>query len=251
MDVILNGACGRMGVVIREKLASEPRGIRLAVGVDPTANEGENGILRSLSEYSGYADVIIDFSNHKSAYELMEYAVSRGLPCVVATTGHTDEERAAIERAAEKIPVFMSANMSLGVAVTARLAKLAASLLPEPEVEIVETHHDKKLDAPSGTALILARSVKESLPEAEFVCGRSGPGARTKNEIGIHSLRIGGVVGEHEVIISSGDEMISIKHTAASRSLFADGALAAAEFLMGKPAGLYDMNDVVKDAFGD
>ncbi len=249
MDVILNGACGRMGVVIREKLAAGVRGMRLAAGVDPTAEDGGE-IYKALTDYAGPADVIIDFSNHESAGGLTAYAVSRSLPCVIATTGHTEEERALISSAAKKIPIFLSANMSLGVAVTARLAKLAAALLPEPEVEIVETHHDKKLDAPSGTALILAGAVKESLPESEFVCGRSGHGKRTKNEIGIHSLRIGGVVGEHEVIISSGDEMISIKHTAASRSLFADGALAAAEFLVGKPAGIYDMNDVVAGIFG-
>lgn len=245
MNIILNGACGRMGRAVRERIADGYGGARLAAGIDPSADENEAGMYGALDEFEGDADVIIDFSHHTCTAELTEYAVERGLPCVIATTGHTEEERRIINEAAKKTAVFLSANMSLGVAVTAKLVKLASSLLPEAEIEIVETHHDKKLDAPSGTALMLADAARTSLPNAELVYGRHGQKKRTKTEIGIHSLRLGGVIGEHEVIISSGDEIITLKHTAQSRTLFADGALAAAEFLVGKPAGIYDMSSLV------
>ena len=237
-----------MGSAIREKLAGGYRGMRLAAGVDPSADADDEIMFGALDEFEGDADVILDFSHHTCTEALTEYAVSRGLPCVIATTGQTEEERAMIEAAAKKIPVFLSANMSLGIAVIARFARMAASIMPDAEVEIVETHHDRKIDSPSGTALILANAVCESLPDAELVFGRHGNKKRDRREIGIHSLRLGGVVGEHEVIISSGNEIITLKHTAESRALFAEGALAAAEFIIGKPAGIYNMNDVAGGA---
>ncbi len=248
MDIILNGACGRMGAAVRELIEAGARpGLRLAAGIDPSADAGDPKLFGALEEYTGRADVIIDFSHHTCTAALTEYAVARSLPLVIATTGQTDEETAQIKAASEKIPVFLSANFSLGIAVLARFARAAAAIMPDAEVEIIETHHDRKLDAPSGTALALARAVRDSIPDAEPVFGRSGHKKRAKNEIGIHSLRIGGVVGEHEVIISSGNEIISLKHKAESRTLFAEGALTAASFLVGKPAGMYTMDDVAAE----
>ncbi|MBS6446460.1 MAG: 4-hydroxy-tetrahydrodipicolinate reductase [Clostridiales bacterium] len=248
MKVILNGARGKMGSEVWKMLEEGKRGMEIAAGIDPTADGSDARILKNLSDYKGDADVIIDFSNHVCTKALMEYAVSRGLPCVVATTGQVAAELELIHAAAEKIPVFLSANMSLGVALLADFARRAAALLPDADIEIVEKHHNTKLDAPSGTALMLANEIKKSREDACFVCGRYGHQLRAKNEIGIHALRMGGVIGEHEVILASGTETISLKHEAHSRTLFADGALSAAEFLIGKPAGLYDMHALVGGA---
>lgn len=224
MRVILNGACGRMGRAVGQLLSEGKRGMELAVGVDLRAEENDPGTVKTLGEYRGEADVLIDFSHHSCVGALLDYAVSRGLPCVIATTGHTEEEKAEIAAAAEKIPLFLSANMSMGVAVLASFAKTAAALLPDADVEIVEAHHNQKLDAPSGTALMLASAVKEARTDAAFVCGRSGHHKREKKEIGIHALRMGNLIGEHKVILTTGEESITLEHTAYSRTLFADGA---------------------------
>ena len=162
---------------------------------------------------------------------------------MIATTGHTEEEKELIRRASSTIPVFYSANMSVGVAVICRLAKQAAAAFPEADVEIVETHHHRKMDAPSGTALMLAEGIREVRPDSVITTGRSGQGKREANEIGIQSVRLGNVVGIHEIMISTGNETITIKHEASDRALFADGAAVAAEYLICKSAGLYNMND--------
>lgn len=158
----------------------------------------------------------------------------------------TEEELKYIDECAEIIPVFRSANMSIGVAVLAAFAAEAARVIPDADIEIVETHHRNKLDAPSGTALLIANEIKTSRPEAEFVCGRSGMKKREDNEIGINSIRCGNVVGIHEVIISTPAETITLKHEAHDRSLFAKGAVSAAKFLIGKRAGLYNIKDMVR-----
>lgn len=245
MKVILNGACGRMGTAVRQMLAEGKRGMELAAGVDPRAEE-DSAFLRTLAEYKGEADVLIDFSHHSATAALLAYATERKLPCVVATTGHTEEEREMLRAAAKKIPLFCSANMSMGVAVLASFAKNAAALFPDADIEIVETHHNEKADAPSGTALLLADAVKSVRKDAELVYGREGKHKREKREIGIHSLRMGSIIGAHKVILATNEESIALEHTAYSRSLFADGALAAAEFLVDKPAGLYDMQSIVE-----
>ena len=169
----------------------------------------------------------------------------RQLPVVIATTGQSAEELHQIETAIDDIPVFLSANMSLGVAVLADLAKRAAALFPDAEIEIIERHHNQKLDAPSGTALLLARRIREARPEAEFVVGRHENGKRTPHEIGIHALRYGSEVGTHEIILSNGSETVTLKHEAENRALFAKGAVAAAAFLVKQPPGLYDMRDII------
>ncbi len=240
MKIIVHGAAGRMGTEVIRLISGENE---LAAAVDAFGGEG---FLPSLDDFSGEADCIIDFSNHTATAALLAYAKKRKLPVVLATTGHTEDELALIAEAARSIPVFHSANMSLGVAVLCSLAKQAAAAFPDADIEIVEKHHNRKLDVPSGTALMLANEIKEVRPDAEYVIGRHEYGKRTKNEIGIHSLRLGNVVGEHEVIISTDTQSITLKHEAQSRNLFADGAMTAAEFLVSKSAGLYQMKDIIK-----
>jgi 4-hydroxy-tetrahydrodipicolinate reductase len=164
---------------------------------------------------------------------------------VVGTTGHTPEEKALIDAASKEIPVFFTGNVSMGIAVLCRLAKEAASYFPNADIEIVEVHHTRKVDAPSGTALMLYNAIKEVRPNATANCGRSGEGKRTKDEIGIHALRLGNVVGIHEVHINTGNQSRTLKHESGSRAMLADGAVAAARFMEGKPAGLYNMEDIL------
>ena len=169
---------------------------------------------------------------------------------MVATTGHTPEELSAIRDAAKQIPVFHSGNMSLGIALLAQLVRQATAVFPDADVEIVESHHNQKLDVPSGTALMLARAVQDARPEAQMLVGRHENGKRTKEEIGIHSIRMGNTVGIHEVIINTGTQVITLKHEAQDRALFAEGALAAAEFLISQAPGLYNMDNIVKQGRG-
>ena len=242
MNIILNGAKGRMGRIVDAAAAAGGHSVVARVDFGYAGGEG----LRTLDEYQGPADVVIDFSNHAATAQVTEYCIKRGLPVVVATTGQTEEELALIDGAAKTVPVFLSANMSLGVALLADLAKKAAAVFPDADIEIIEKHHNQKLDVPSGTALLLARRIKEARPAAEFVIGRHENGKRTKAEIGIHSLRLGNEVGVHEIIIATGSETITLKHEAENRSLFAQGALAAAAFIAGKAPGMYDMRSIIE-----
>lgn len=242
MNIIINGAKGRMGRIVDEAAVAGGHAVVARVDFGYGAGEG----LRTLDEYQGPADVVIDFSNHAATAQVTEYCVKRGLPVVVATTGQTEEELSLIEGAAKVVPVFLSANMSLGVALLADMAKKAAAVFPEADIEIIEKHHNQKLDVPSGTALLLARRIREARPRAEFLVGRHENGKRTRDEIGIHSLRLGNEVGVHEVIIATGSETITLKHEAENRSLFAQGALAAAAFVVGKAPGMYDMRSIIE-----
>lgn len=246
MKIIINGALGKMGAELTRIINESNGKYILAAGVDARA-DGTNGILSKLSDFNGDADIIIDFSHHAATKDLMEYAVSRNLAVIVSTTGHDEAELDMIKKASEKIPVFHSANMSLGVAMLSDFACCAATLMPDADIEIVETHHNQKLDAPSGTALMLANDIKCVKDDAELVCGRNGQHKREKQEIGIHAVRRGGIVGIHEIIFSNGTETITIKHEAHSRSLFADGALVAADFMKDKNPGLYNMNSLVSE----
>ena len=243
MKVILNGAGGQMGTVLRN-MAENTGKFTVAANVDPFAEK--EGFYAKLEDFSGEADCIFDFSNHACTKKLMDYAVARKLPVVVATTGHTPEELACIREAAKAIPVFHSGNMSVGIALLVQLAKQTATMFPDADIEIIERHHNRKLDVPSGTALMLAKAVKEARPEAEFLVGRHENGKRTRQEIGIHSLRMGNTVGVHEVIVNTGSQIITLKHEAQDRGLFAEGAVSAGLFLLGKEAGLYAMEDMVK-----
>ena len=250
MKILVNGINGHMGREVAMLCEEGFRGASLALGVDRTDGEwGEAHIYSSFDIVPENAEIdcIIDFSHHTAAPALLAFARARSVPVVVATTGHTEEEILLIREAAEDIPVFYSANMSLGVALLVELAKSAALALPEAEIEIIEKHHNRKLDAPSGTALMLARAIGEVRPSSYAVTGRSGQGKRTTDEIGIHAIRMGNIVGEHDVILGTPSQTITLKHEAHSRALFAEGALAAAAFLVTVERGLYDMQSLIKE----
>ena len=234
MRAVVCGANGAMGKLLCGILGDE------AVG--KVSLDGENGVPKTFEELGDVqADVVIDFSHHSAATAVVEYAKKYGCAAVIGTTGHTPEEKAAITAAAEHIPVFWAGNMSLGIAVLCRLAKQAAAAFPDADVEIVEIHHTRKVDAPSGTAKMIFEAVKEVRPQAYANCGRAGEGKRTKDEIGISALRMGNVVGIHEVHICTPNQTLTLRHEAANRAMFADGAVDAAEFVASKAAGLYNM----------
>ena len=238
MKVVLCGANGAMGKLIDEILGTECVG---RVSID-----GENNVPKTFEELGMVqADVVIDFSHHSAIADVMAYAKKIGAAVVVGTTGHTPEEKALIEEASKELPVFFTGNVSMGIAVLCRLAKQAAAFFPDADIEIVETHHTRKVDAPSGTALMLYNAIKEVRPNATANCGRSGEGKRTKDEIGIHALRLGNVVGIHEVHIHTGNQSLTLKHESGSRAMLADGAVAAARFMEGKGKGLYNMEDIL------
>lgn len=239
MRAILCGANGAMGKLIAQSLGSEVVG---RVSID-----GENGVARTFDELGSVpADVVIDFSHHTAAADVLRYAKTNGCAAVIGTTGHTSEEKQLIFDAAKEIPVFYSGNMSLGIAVLCRLAKQAAACFPDADIEIVEVHHNRKVDAPSGTAHMLFNAIKEVRPDAVEHCGRSGEGKRTKEEIGISSLRMGNVVGIHEVHICTETQTLTLRHEAATRAMLAEGAADAARFMVGKGKGLYTMEDLLK-----
>ena len=247
MKIIINGSNGRMGKAVASLIEKEQDMSAVAlVDINNVASAG-TPIYEALCDFTGEADCIIDFSHHTCTEGLLDYAVTRNIPVIICTTAHTDEEKAMIKAASEKIPVFFSANMSLGIAVMNELCRTAAKMFPNANIEIIEKHHNQKLDVPSGTALLLADGIKQIRTNAVYNIGRHQNGKRTDEEIGIHSLRMGNVVGEHEVIINTGTQTLSIKHEAHDRSLFAEGAISAAKFLCGKGPGLYDMTNIIKD----
>ena len=246
MRILVNGLYGHMGREVAKLALDGYRGAELTAGVSPHGGtEFAVPCACGFRDACTDVDCIVDFSNHACTEELLNFAVSNAIPLVLATTGQTEAERAAIAAAAEKIPLFFAANYSLGVALLIELAKKTAAAMPEAEIEIIEKHHDRKIDAPSGTALAIARAIQEVRPAATVNCGRSGQGKRTPDEIGISAIRMGNIVGEHEVMVGTPNQTITLKHEAHSRALFAEGALAAAEFLCGKPAGLYDMTSLI------
>lgn len=239
MRAIVCGANGAMGQLVQKSLKGQ------AVGL--VSLDGENNVPRSFHELGDVgADVIIDFSHHSAIAGVCQYAVDHGCAVVVATTGHTPEEKEMIVQTAQKVPVFYSGNMSLGIAVLCRLAKQAAQSFPEADIEILEVHHTRKVDAPSGTAKMLFEAIKEVRPDATAHCGRAGEGRREKQEIGISALRMGNVVGIHEVHICTPSQTLTLRHEAHDRGMFADGSVEAAAFLKGKPAGLYNMSDLLE-----
>lgn len=243
MKVIINGAAGFMGREVA-KIVTERDDCEIAALVD--INGGEN-ILTSLNNFNGDADVIIDFSHHSATCALIDTAEKLKLPLVLATTGHTPDELDYIHSHTDKVPLFFSANMSLGIAMLVKLSRECAKIFPDADIEIIEKHHNRKLDAPSGTALMIGRALAEERESAKLVFGRCGQAKREQGEIGIHALRLGDVVGEHEVIIDTGTETLSLKHTAHSRALFARGAVEAASFIVGKAPGMYTMTELINE----
>ena len=249
-NIAICGACGKMGrnvyAVIKER-----EDCKVCAGIDLiTESYADFPIVTSPAELPVKPDVIIDFSNPACLDGLLDYCLSTGTPIVIAATGYSDEQIAKIKTAAEQIPVFFTFNMSLGINLLVQLAKKAASVLGDQfDIEIVEKHHNQKIDAPSGTAIMLANAINETLGNSKhYVYDRhSRRQKREKSEIGMHAIRGGTIVGEHDVIFAGNDEVITLSHSAASKSVFAVGAVNAAVFLTAQGAGLYDMAQLVAD----
>ena len=247
--VIMNGCNGKMGQCITGICAQDPE-IAIVAGIDTYDGiENEYPVFPSLADCTVEADVIIDFSNAKAVDALLDYCVIKQMPVVLCTTGLSEEQLNKVEKTYEKVAVLKSANMSLGINTLLELLKKAALVFAPAgfDMEIVEKHHNQKLDAPSGTALALADSMNEALDQAyTYKYDRSQERKkRDQYEIGISAVRGGNIVGEHEVIFAGQDEVIEFKHTAYSKAVFAKGAVEAAKFLAGKPAGHYEMADVI------
>ena len=238
MRAIVCGANGAMGKLICDIFGDEVVG---KVSID-----GAGGVPKTFEELGAVAaDVVVDFSHHTAIADVLNYTKKIGAAAVIGTTGHTEEEKALIRAASQEIPVFYAGNVSLGIAVLCRLVKQAASFFPDADIEIIEVHHTRKVDAPSGTAHMLFNAIKEVRPNAWENCGRAGEGKRTKDEVGVHALRMGNVVGIHEVHINTGNQTLVLKHESGSRAMLADGAVSAARFMEGKSAGLYDMESIL------
>ncbi|MBQ9760605.1 MAG: 4-hydroxy-tetrahydrodipicolinate reductase, partial [Clostridia bacterium] len=241
MKILICGVGGRMGREVAAMALGGMRGAEAVAGYDIIpVDTREFPTYTDWSAVKETPDCIIDFSHHSGTKALLDFAVAKNIPVVLSTTGHDDKELLAIEEAAKKIPLFHSANMSLGVALLVELAKMTAKTFPDADIEIIEKHHNRKLDAPSGTALLLAKAIQTVRAGSKLIFGRSGQAKRTPEEIGIHAIRMGNIVGEHEVIVGTDTQTITLKHEAHSRALFAEGAIAAAEFLIGQGAGLND-----------
>lgn len=249
VNIAITGACGHMGRVIAE-IIGERSDCLVCAGIDK-AGEPYSGfpIVNSVFDLAQKPDVIIDFSHPSALPDLLNYCKMNSVPLVIGTTGYSDEEKAQITTASAQIPIFFTFNMSLGINLLAELAKKAAQVLGgQFDIEIVEKHHNRKKDAPSGTAIMLAEAINDELGNSKrYVYDRhSVRKPRDKEEIGMHSIRGGTIVGEHDIIFAGHDEVITLSHQAQSREVFAVGAVNAAVFLAGKPAGMYAMGDLIK-----
>ena len=250
VKILMHGCNGKMGRMITEIVKNEADAV-IAAGVDKfTGIPNDYPVFEKITQCDVDVDVVIDFSNAGAVDELLDYCVKKSLPVVLCTTGLSDEQLKKVDECSEKIAVLKSANMSMGINLLLKLLKDAAKVLAPAgyDIELVEKHHNQKLDAPSGTALALADSINEAMGnEYEYVYDRSQVRKkRDAKEIGISAVRAGTIVGEHEVIFAGTDEVIEFKHTAYSRSVFAKGAVEAGKFLAGQPAGMYDMGDVIQ-----
>ena len=245
LKIIINGYSGSMGKVLT-KCANEDCELEIVCGASKDDLDVPFKTYHKMSEVEELADVIIDFSHHSTIDDTLSYAIKTKTPIVIATTGFNEEELEKIKKASNIIPIFHSSNMSLGVNVLVKLVKEAAKSLNGFDIEIIEKHHNKKLDAPSGTAVMIANGVKEVLPDSGYIYGRHGRSdKRSSNEIGIHAIRGGTIVGEHTTIFAGHDEVVEIKHSAQSKDIFAKGAIAAAKFLVKQEAGYYNMNNML------
>lgn len=247
--VIMHGCNGKMGQVITSLAAADSE-IEIVAGVDKSDHiRNAYPVFSSIGACDVEADAVIDFASAQAVDELLDYCVAKKLPCVLCTTGLSEEQLAKVEESAGQIAVLKSANMSMGINMLLKLLKEAAAVLAPAgfDIEIVEKHHNQKIDAPSGTALALADSINEEMGGSyEYVYDRSQiRQKRGEKEIGISAVRGGSIVGEHEVLFAGADEVITFSHTAYSKAVFAKGAIQAAKFIQGKPAGLYQMSHVI------
>ena len=239
MRAVVWGASGAMGVLVCNLLGQQV--------VGKVSADGKNGSVTDAAALGTVCpDVVIDFSHHSAAQAVCAYAAAQKCALVIGTTGHTPEEKQVIFDTAKEIPVFFSGNMSMGIAILCKLTKQTAAAFPEADVEIVEIHHNRKADAPSGTARMLFDAVQEVRPTLTAHCGRAGEGKRTPGEVGISSLRMGNIVGIHEVHICTGNQTLTLRHEAHDRGMFAEGAVEAAQFVLGKAPGLYTMKELLE-----
>ena len=245
LKVIVNGCSGKMGRVL-SKCIMDDYDLELICGVSLDNTDDLN--IKTYSNFNDItekADVVIDFSHHSALDSILDYCLKIKTPLVIATTGYNNEELEKIYDASKTIPLLHSYNMSLGVNVLLRLVKEASKILNTFDIEVIEKHHNKKVDAPSGTAIMIANAIKEVLPNIENNYGRYGRNAkRNENEVGIHAVRGGSIVGEHDVIFAGHDEVIEIKHTAQSKDIFAKGSIVAAKFIVNQNPGYYNMDDI-------
>lgn len=251
-NILISGINGFMGREVVSIIENNPDKYTVIAGVDLNANHPKYPVFNSFeevekSEIAGKIDCVIDFSHHSLTKSVCNFAINTNIPVVLATTGQTEEEKEYIKASSYSATIFYSANMALGVALLVNLAKKAAAAFPDADIEIVETHHNRKIDAPSGTALMIFDGIKEVRPNAVKNEGRSGNAKRQKDEIGINAIRRGNIVGIHEVIVSTNTQAITLKHEAYTRALFADGAITACDYVVGKQNGLYNMNTMVED----
>jgi 4-hydroxy-tetrahydrodipicolinate reductase len=250
--IIIHGCMGRMGRVLTAAVGAAAD-IEVAAGIDLHTGESEveYPVFADFERCTVPADVVVDFSSPKALPSLLKGVLDKKIPLIIATTGHTEEDKSMIARASGSVPIFASANMSLGVNLLSEMAQKAATVLGESfDIEIIERHHNQKKDAPSGTALLLADSINEVfLRGKNYVYGRHGrEELRQRSELGIHAIRGGTIVGEHEIVFAGKDELIELRHSAASRHIFALGALEAVRYLLDKPPGLYSMKEMITSA---
>ncbi len=251
VNIFLNGCCGRMGHTIA-KMCQHNDEYKVVAGCDVTTCDEYNfPVYSNPQDCAEDFDVIIDFSNAKAVPTILNYALSKNKPFICCTTALSDETVAELLKASETIPVFKSANMSVGINLMLELVKKCTkTLYPEYDIEIVEAHHNRKLDAPSGTAMMIANAISQEIPEeVDYVYDRQSKNeARKKNEIGISSIRGGNIVGDHSAMFINDEEILTVSHRAMTRDVFAKGALTAAGFMCGKQAGYYNMSDVIAEA---
>lgn len=252
MKIIICGYGGKMGQAVL-KAAKNDLDCKVVAGVD--INPFENSkipVYKNINDVKETADVVIDFSNPSAFESLIDYCKNTKTPVVICTTGLSNEQVEKMKEASEYLPIFYSRNMSLGVNLLAELSKITAKILGSDfDVEIIEKHHNQKIDAPSGTALMLAEEISDEIPsDVGYIYDRTKiRKARSKNEIGIHSVRGGTIVGDHDVIFAGNKEVVTLSHHAESREIFANGALKAAKFLMSEESGFYTMKDIIKKTF--
>ena len=248
IDVLVCGICGKMGAKVCEVISADDE-LQVVCGVDVNAAKLSVPVYPSFREVREHTDVIIDFSSPAALRDELEWATTQHIPVVLAATGYSEDNFRYIEKCSREFAVFKTANFSLGVNLLVKLVNEAAQTLGEKfDVEIIEKHHRLKTDAPSGTALMLADSANSAFcGEKQYLCGRNGNIGRRGKEIGIHAVRGGTIVGEHEVIFAGEDEIITLSHSARSKKVFAEGAVKAAKWIIGKPAGMYDMTDILQN----
>jgi len=249
IKILISGFLGQMGQVIEKQIENKDN-MELVGGIDKNIDsyKGEIKVYDNIMDFDGPCDVIVDFSHPTSLDSLLTYAKSNKVALVIGTTGYEEKEYNKLKEAAKEIPIFQSANMSLGINLLLSLVYKAATILDEDfDIEVIEKHHNQKIDAPSGTAYMIANKINEAFDNNKvYTFGRhTKTNKRAPEEIGIHAIRGGTIVGEHTVLFAGLDEVIEIKHDASSKNVFAKGALRAAEFITTKDKGLFNMDDLI------